>query len=1490
MQHATHVGEVFCKEYVFSRSCPCLRNLMCFCTEINFNDADVKRYSTVTRERLHDLNWKEYRYILIANKLPPKYRATPALSFLQNIPWTAVFDLFDPASRTDGLYYVCNETTDAPRPKVVELEDLKDVTSHLTQDKEEPLASKGTTWIFRGDKTQEGDWIKNSKDYLYQALAAYKNYLSAERMVCVFLGLSENATVEMSDILESCFSILGDSAAKSISIFSEHQSVVDALVRFSKHTLKKEIHECSISGMPWTLLKENVREMIGFSKFEERGATTELPYYTGEYRKVLNKKINSWDDLEVYSPNPKLSDFVKDIARARDSFYRGDKIQQLNLFHNHDIPRSAETEVGKRIDATLKSLEKPLSEASCHVKTVVVPYESGSGATTLCRRILWNMRKEYRCAVLKAVTPATDHQIEQLQRTMYDEKNIAYAPPVVVLMDNFHENETRRLRERIANRQFKCLILSTVPIVHPQAEVKWDVTPLGQLDHKETALVKDILINITNDSERQRGAEEVLEREKRFIWFGLELFGRDYVNIEDKLKSHIESVLGQSSSKQKTPLAEMVLNLCCLLHYYSDNRNIFPNPIVSDFLYQCRTDLKSVDSFTTMDEIHDLFGGLLLEGFDETHGYYGWRPAHALVGKVVIEKMNLEESARLLLEKTFKHEGKAYVVKYLVQNIVKVLLDRRRISDAVVVTNFEDFEDVSSDLELEVFGYSAIRTRYSPLICDIVAGKDGIQAAMTLLIMLCEYVTKNEDRAYAWQQLARFIGYEVGPKAIEVGDQIFKRMLTAIKIQRHDNSCTSPVTTGIEAAHRAIDVAISYQPSYSHHYGTKGELYKLYLRTVKEQAQSSGKLPVSLLDVTDTCRQATKVYDKALEAQRDLNLFALIGKIQVIIELFVIIKTLPCFQQDQLFARYLNREEMPLDVQNLMPKEEHEYVHGRALAALDFINQIFRSVSLRQKTSYEEGDSRTALNDERIRASKLRRKIYEVCGYDRSDFVEVEVPSSPFADQAPALMQEYVEDALFKNDENPYSAWTRMSTSQISHIYNLLKGICERGYGGHDTMLTCCKACLEMAEKPPVEDLLKIVEKWLEKWPNSEWANLFNYMVHFPIPNGSLATNLRVAKSSISKCYEIVTQRTKKESRKSAADYLLGKGIGLNAFVPNHELPSRHKPQESKTEFWRRKEISYKLKRVHGQKNATKKGIIDYQGIHIRFDDSLYPKESKDDLWFYVGFSLTGPYAYDPIDSDDYATIATLGHDDQILASFPFTEITSNSGEAIKKTTKNPSLRALHPTKTPWELHPSPATYLLETESYQLTSKDELVPPVNLCENAQKEDELQTGSYSAAATTDGDQQTPSYAAVVQDGPPLPKLDARSGTVETTRLPSPVSMKPTWRRVSGQQGKKSKTFRPTHEDQQGRLHHGAWIVGGKKSKDCERHKSGDQVSQEALSKCNFAHYWCGDTVQYVCLKCTNEKKHRCSNYKDHQHHKWNLGAFYSGSGKLWKNDI
>ena len=164
-------------------------------------------------------------------------------------------------------------------------------------------------------------------------------------------------------------------------------------------------------------------------------------------------------------------------------------------------------------------------------------------------------------------------------------------------------------------------------------------------------------------------------------------------------------------------------------------------------------------------------------------------------------------------------------------------------------------------------------------------------------------------------------------------------------------------------------------------------------------------------------------------------------------------------------------------------------------------------------------------------------------------------------------------------------------------------------------MLICCKACLRLKERSSVEELGKIVRKWVEKYPNSEWAHLFNYMIHFPIPNRSLAAFNQSAKESIKKCDRIVREKTGIGFRKSGAEYFLGKGISLYAIASvqslQREFPSLETKWEKKTDFWRSNEISEKLERVCGQKDVNFNGVITYQEIQLRFDNTRYPNQSQ---------------------------------------------------------------------------------------------------------------------------------------------------------------------------------------------------------------------------------------------------------------------------------------
>ena len=1457
-------------------------------SELNVEEADAKRFFAVLRERLHELNHKEYGYILVANKLPAHYRGTAHLSFLQNIPWVAVFDLFDSSSKRDGLHHACNETSDAPRANIRTLDDFKEVTP----DKDSFVSTRGTTWILSNEEMQKGDWIKCSKDCLYRALSAYKPCFPPGRLMCVFLCFSESAVNEMADIMESSFSILGNSAGSCVTIISESKHIAEAFIKASKPSLQKELAECSITGISWILLKEIIREMLGPSNFEEKGGTTELPYFTGQLKEVFNKTVHSWNDLEVYCPNPRLPTLAEAIEKERDEFYKGAQASQMNLLHNHSIPRSLEKEVTANLDRALKSLSKENADANYPMKTIAVSYEPGSGATTMCRRILWSKRNDYRCAVVKAISSSTEHQIDELQSIGYEKmKTIDFSPPVLVLVDNFPESDVRQLTEQIIKSQTKCVLLTTLPISKSVTNSKFEFT-LGKLDEIETSMVKNILINITSDAERRREAEQVLDRERRFLWFGLELFGREYLKIKERLENHINSIV-MAFLEDLREEHQMLLDVCCFLNKYSDGCVLLPHSVILDFLFE--TSSSAEQKYPDIKDVHEIFGGLLLEEQNQTNGYYGWRPAHSLVSEVVTSRMNVEETAIHYLERVCK--AKAYAMKFLRQQVFRMFLHRKRISDPVFLDE-QAIDDgaVGTDVDNEVFGFYGKRTRYSPVIVDIL-DKSNIEGALRVLLTICEQATQTEDKAYTWQQLARFMGYEMRANIMDEQDDLNKRLYNAMTKEGHVK-LPMPIN-GIDAAHSAVDIAVSLQPSFTNHYNTKAGFYVLQLRDLK--ALQLRSLPEAI----EICHKALGAYDKGLKASHGRNHFSMNGKIEAIISLLEIVKDLPCFQSGRKFMAYLKKEEVPAEIEEVLSKDEQDFVQSLSSRTFNLLNDLFGNVKFEQTTTYDENEIRS-LNNAKIRASNMRRKFYEITGFDKSELIheEYSMSLSPSTSAEFALYQQKVQDILFIHDETPFSTWSNLTDTEVKLIYQLMKSLCLRGRGSHNDMLICSKACLQLKDRPPVDELNEIVTIWVENFKDSEWAHLFYYMIHFPTPNGSLAPYNPSTKASIKKCGSIVREKAGSGFRKSGAEYFLGKGIGLHAIVSSQEFRWLETKWKTKTHFWRGKEPSERLQRVQGQKDLGSKGIISYQGIQLHFDNALYPSESKDDLWFYVGFTVAGPYAYDPVDNDTYdrlrrsVSLPTMSHisPQRSTPSDKLGNYSGNNGtrgkERLSKMTpwkpqeavsvrerdvdenicdvgwENPDVFR---NRSPHALNQTPAATddISDTETGWITVGGRFGPLLDCAREPTQKESKPNGPALSQRKTDE----------------WKRAKAPENRVEEERV---INKRDNLKTAVGTRGAEKKLFHLKHEGRDGKLYYGAFVLGVKKSKECGIHNFGSDV--RATDRCNFAHGWRGDTLQFVCTKCTEENLRYCKEKIDHESFIWNLGPYRNSRGEVWKDEV
>ena len=108
-------------------------------------------------------------------------------------------------------------------------------------------------------------------------------------------------------------------------------------------------------------------------------------------------------------------------------------------------------------------------------------------------------------------------------------------------------------------------------------------------------------------------------------------------------------------------------------------------------------------------------------------------------------------------------------------------------------------------------------------------------------------------------------------------------------------------------------------------------------------------------------------------------------------------------------------------------------------------------------------------------------------------------------------------------------------------------------------------------------------------------------------------------------------------------------------------------------------------------------------------------------------------------------------------------------------------------------------------------------------------------------------------------------------------------------VVGVCGSKKKVFAPTRLDTEGKLHHGAFVLGVKKSQECLIHTNSRTGDSRVTDRCNFAHGWRGDTLQFVCTKCTEESLTFCKEKINHEQFIWNLGPYYNQRGEVWKDE-
>ncbi|XP_001378512.2 sterile alpha motif domain-containing protein 9-like [Monodelphis domestica] len=416
------------------------------------------------------------QYILVVNKSHPSQ--IEHLDFLKEIEWFAVLE-FDPESLNTGVAKAYRETRAANLHFPNQYQDNK---TSISEKIESFNLFKQTSWIFcngRADfNTEEyqplelSSWIKKRATKVRKLISflTCEDVMQPGRFLVVFLLLSpvEDPKDPFIETFSTFYQELGGMEdILSISVDQQIGSQWKELLegKFSSIDLcNRCITTLSLEQLNGTILKLKPQTESPIRFLPSNGSSI-----------ILQKKDeDSMSALEILCENE-----CKDTAIEKDEkftefqmnkekhFYLGGKVSWWNFYfysenHTSDFIRRDSYEI---LEKMIQSLANSPRESGAEV--INLYHHPGCGGTTLAMHILWELKKNFRCAVLKSKTFASEDIGAQVRTLVtYGSEDQHSYMPVLLLVDDFEDQEAvSDLRNHIISALEEAYIQYETPLV-----------------------------------------------------------------------------------------------------------------------------------------------------------------------------------------------------------------------------------------------------------------------------------------------------------------------------------------------------------------------------------------------------------------------------------------------------------------------------------------------------------------------------------------------------------------------------------------------------------------------------------------------------------------------------------------------------------------------------------------------------------------------------------------------------------------------------------------------------------------------------------------------------------------------------------------------------------------------------------------------------------------------------------------------------------------
>lgn len=1160
------------------------------------------------------LGYYDY-YIIVTNKAHPEQ--LQHLEFMTTIKTFCVLD-FDPSSAVNGFCGSYRKVRFANLHKPSQFNgDAEMLMKNLN-------LYKQTSWIFcngREDLDTESERPLAPREWLIKRAGEVQDMISffcnpetlhRGRYLVIFLLLSpvEAMIDPIIHTFMSFYTNLGGaenilSICTSENTFPKWKDIIQAK---SEHDISgQSIYELELSEINGTVLS------LGQSSHNTKRLLTSVDGTSVILNKIDEDLMPALDILcqnqceNMYDEDSQ--EFEEFKIQTEVEFYRGEKVKWWNFYFSEKpqakpfIKRDKYGQLKNMIKSQIKS-----TSSTCVVLNLF--HHPGCGGTTLAMHILWSLRKEFRCAVLKDNTVCKEEVAQQVTYLMKCGKSEqSFNTPVLLLVesseeevDSTHELQ-RSLRKTFGEINAFVIILNCIRAKNPKERFR-NCTMESQyitaeLSPQEQEAFKTKLEEL----------QEIHQKPDNFYSFMImkNNFNQEYV---EKVASNILKGI-VTDSKQ----AQLLSFLALLNSYVSESA--ISKPLCEEFL-GIRNALWGRESVL---EKMEPYSCLLIEFLDEEYGVFkSVRFVHQRIALGCVKT----------LEETYKTTRSDIVLNMLHCD----LFFKRCIGQDVLM---RDIKSMLITRQRKTEGDEK-DTLFSPLIEDIITGQNGLEKIQNIFTAASSRLEKD---FVIPQALARH--FYLNEKKFEEA-KYWAKNARDIKENSYTVDTVGQVSR-MELKHKLESIKLENRPV------TPGEL-KEFLELAESARMAFQRAQrLSKTDEAPECQDGP--YRKG-----SYNISGYMGEIDIAMTVFDIIKKLPCFDDcGPMKEHYIHsflRGKIPASrvpsADNKTTKtfisilQEYEsslkVMKAQAKEAFDFLEIYFTYMKEKGADKERELKNRKRISEHYQNYVSLfcstPGEVQREKNQNPKLSLDMEIQECRMflegkrADSFPGLLQ-YLEDktATIQTIAEKYSFIYRNDVTKsikdktnhlLSHI--ILK-------------LLTPKSPLAKKEDALIDLLKEILQEVGTQHQNPEPYYLA-LLLHWPgrqVTCKDISTYVESIKKSSRTRFSHIYR-----ARATIPHFFLGKSDGLKRLVPKAALDRHFKNVRERNVLWQKgeiftkEEITKELLRV--------KGTIEQGELYTKYKSLKIPVRpvyigglrggcSTERVSFFIGFAIDGPLAYD---------------------------------------------------------------------------------------------------------------------------------------------------------------------------------------------------------------------------------------------------------------------